>query len=61
MQIDIHCEWHTDYAWDCTCGKHNEEPEGQIDLEDGENLFCSSCNKEYILDKQNLKLIEVIE
>lgn len=58
MQIDIRCEWHTDYAWDCACGKHNIEPEGQLDLDDGENLFCSSCDKEYILDKPKLKLIE---
>lgn len=61
MQIDIRYEWYTDYAWDCVCGKQNIEPEGQLDLDDGENIFCTSCSKEYILNKPNLKLSETRE
>lgn len=58
MSIDMRCEWHTDCAWDCSCGKQNVEPEGQLDIDDGDNLFCSSCNKEYVFNRPNLKLIE---
>ncbi len=57
-EIDICCEWHTDYAWICDCGKRNVEVERRLDLEDGSNLFCNSCNKEYIINKTSLKLEE---
>ena len=61
MQIDIHCVWHTDYEWTCSCGKENLESEGQLDLDDGDYVFCSSCNKTYNFDKKALKLTEEIE
>jgi len=61
MQIDIRCEWHTDYAWTCSCGKENLELEGQLNLDDGDYVFCSACNKTYNMDKKALKLSEELE
>lgn len=58
MQIEIRREWHTDYAWDCVCEKQNIETGGQLDLDDGDYVFCSACNKIYSFYKKNLKISE---
>ena len=60
MQIEIRCEWHTDYAWTCSCGKENLETEGQLDLDDGDYVFCS-CGKTYSFNKKTLTLTKEVE
>lgn len=57
----IYCVWYSDYEWICECGKHNEELEGQIDLETGDSLRCSSCQNKYTFDKESLTLKEDLE
>jgi predicted SprT family Zn-dependent metalloprotease len=61
MAIKVYREWHTDYSWVCSCGKKNIESEGQLDLDDGDSIFCNHCNKEYILNKKSLTLKECKE
>jgi len=58
MDIKVYCESYTDYSWECPCGKQNIEPEGQLDLDDGENVFCSHCRKEFVFNRKALKLKE---
>lgn len=58
MAIKVYRESYTDYSWICFCGKKNIEPEGQLDLDDGDNIFCASCKKEYIFNKKSLTLKE---
>lgn len=58
MDIKVQREWHTDYSWTCRCGHRNIESEGQLDLGDGENVFCSYCRKEFVFNKKALKLKE---
>ena len=52
MDIKVQREWHTDYSWTCHCGHRNIESEGQLDLDDGENVFCSHCRKEFVFNKK---------
>lgn len=47
-------EHYTSISWDCECGYHNIEEEGQLDLDDGDTVFCSKCKKGYIFNKKNL-------
>jgi len=61
MGIKVHLESYTDYSWKCSCGHNNIEPEGQLDLDDGDNIFCSHCHKEFIFNKKTLKLKEYKE
>lgn len=51
-------EAYTSISWNCSCGHHNIEEEGQLDLDDGDNVFCGKCNKEYIFDRKKLEFVE---
>lgn len=57
QSIQAYFEHYTTISWDCECGYHNIEPEGQIDLDDGDEVFCSKCQKGFEYDKQNLTFV----
>lgn len=50
---------HTNIEWICSCGAYNEEEEGQLDIDDGDYIFCHTCNKEFQFNKTKLQLEEV--
>lgn len=59
--IEVNLCHYTNIEWNCTCGTHNTEEEGQLDIEDGDYISCYKCNKQFRFNKQKLHLEEEVE